>query len=70
MASEIAQQPRIAEAWRHFVDTGEVDSSALRPEIAASWRRSSEAMVDPKDALGRLLLVSGVLTICGMITVS
>ena len=55
MASEIAQQPRIAEAWRHFVDTGEVDSSALRPEIAASWRRSSEAMVDPKDAMGRLL---------------
>lgn len=53
MASEIAQQPRIAEAWRHFVNTGEVDSSILRPEIAASWRRSSEAMVDPKDALGR-----------------
>lgn len=52
MASEIAQQPRIAEAWRHFVDTGEVDSSVLRPEIAASWRRSREAMVDPKDALG------------------
>jgi len=54
MASEIAQQPRIAEAWRHFVNTGEVDSSLLRPEIAASWRRSSDAMVDPKDALGRL----------------
>ncbi|HON42078.1 MAG TPA: sigma-54-dependent Fis family transcriptional regulator [Bacillota bacterium] len=54
MASEIVQQPRIAEAWRHFVNTGEVDSSILRPEIAASWRRSSEAMVDPKDALGRL----------------
>ncbi|HBK61932.1 MAG TPA: sigma-54-dependent Fis family transcriptional regulator [Firmicutes bacterium] len=54
MTSELTHQPRIAEAWRNFVNTGDVDSSALRPEVAASWRRSKEALVDPKDALGRL----------------
>ncbi len=54
MTSELTRQPRIAEAWRNFVDTGDVDSSALRPVVAASWRRSKEALVDPRDALGRL----------------
>ncbi|MEA4883145.1 MAG: sigma-54-dependent Fis family transcriptional regulator [Clostridia bacterium] len=56
MASEITHQPHIAEAWQRFVKTGDVDEAALRPEVAASWRRSKEAMVDPRDALGRLSL--------------
>ncbi|MGH7822527.1 MAG: sigma-54-dependent Fis family transcriptional regulator [Candidatus Binatia bacterium] len=34
-------------AWRRFIDTGEVDATVIRPEVAESWRRSRAAGVDP-----------------------
>ncbi len=52
--SELSTMPgrynvRIESAWRRFVETGEVDSSVVRPIIAVSWRRSRQMGLDPYD---------------------
>ncbi|MCR4401623.1 MAG: sigma 54-interacting transcriptional regulator [Firmicutes bacterium] len=40
---------RLEEAWRAFVQTGEIDSSVVRPIIADSWRRCRALGLDPED---------------------
>ena len=47
---------QIYEAWENFMETGRIDQSVIRKEIADSWVRSRDSLVDPllrdKDALG------------------
>lgn len=40
---------KMESAWKNFIETGEVDSSVVRPIIAESWRRSREIGLDPYD---------------------
>jgi sigma-54 dependent transcriptional regulator, acetoin dehydrogenase operon transcriptional activator AcoR len=44
-------------AWHHFVETGEVDGSIIRKEIADSWRRCRKYGLDP---LSRRATFSGM----------
>ena len=41
------RQPELLAAWQKFIDTGEIAGDVVRPDIAASWRRSREYGVDP-----------------------
>lgn len=47
---------QIYEAWGNFMETGRIDQSVIRKEIADSWVRSRDSLVDPllrdKEALG------------------
>lgn len=40
---------RLEAAWRTFVQTGEIDSSVVRPIIADSWKRCRALGLDPED---------------------
>ncbi|MGH7823419.1 MAG: hypothetical protein ACREQ9_26965 [Candidatus Binatia bacterium] len=42
----MAAHTRMYRAWRRFIDEGEIEP-AVRPEVAASWRRSRRYGVDP-----------------------
>ncbi len=42
-------QPELLRAWKYFVKTGKINSSVVPMEIAASWKRSRQAGVDPFD---------------------
>ena len=41
------QQPALLNAWRDFIERGEIDSDIVRDFIADSWKRSREYGVDP-----------------------
>jgi transcriptional regulator of acetoin/glycerol metabolism len=47
MASEAEFETLLA-AWRAFMATGRLEGRAIRPELAASWRRCRAAGLDPK----------------------
>ena len=34
-------------AWERFISTGDIEPGTVSPDVAASWRRSQEAGVDP-----------------------
>lgn len=38
---------RLYRAWKRFVDSGEIDPTIIRLEVAESWRRSRSYGVDP-----------------------
>ncbi|HHY33219.1 MAG TPA: sigma 54-interacting transcriptional regulator [Firmicutes bacterium] len=40
---------RLEAAWRTFVQTGEIDSTVVRPVIAESWKRCRALGLDPQD---------------------
>ncbi|MGE5585081.1 MAG: sigma-54-dependent Fis family transcriptional regulator [Bacillota bacterium] len=40
---------RAEAAWRTFVQTGEIDTSVVRPMIAESWKRCRALGLDPND---------------------
>jgi|CZCA01.1.fsa_nt_gi transcriptional regulator of acetoin/glycerol metabolism len=46
----------VAKAWDELADTGAIRTEALRPAVAASWRRSQEAGVNPKGVMGKMVL--------------
>jgi len=48
-------------AWQKFIDTGTIDSTTVRPEVAESWRRCREAGVDPAAVRSRRILESDAL---------
>lgn len=41
------QTTPMLDAWRLFMQTGRIDSSVVRPEIGASWKRCRELGLDP-----------------------
>lgn len=51
----------IATAWLKFVETGSIDSTVVRTEIADSWLRSYNAGVDHSQGISNLLLSSKAL---------
>ena len=51
----------IATAWLKFIETGSIDSTVVRPEIADSWLRSYHAGVDHSQGISSLLLSSKAL---------
>ncbi len=55
MASEYIPHV-VAKAWEDLVNTGTVRVEALRPVVASSWTRSQQAGIDPKDAVGKIVL--------------
>ncbi len=40
---------RVEAAWRAFIETGEIDTSVVRPMIADSWKRCRALGLDPND---------------------
>ena len=40
-------QKELLHAWRKFIETGQIDHSAVPPHIATSWERSYKNNVDP-----------------------
>ena len=45
--SFLKKMNKIKEAWKRFIETGEIDSLVVRPIIANSWKRCKAADVDP-----------------------
>ena len=39
---------RVLRAWERFTQTGAVDTSVVRPEVAASWQRCATLQLDPR----------------------
>jgi PAS domain S-box-containing protein len=46
----IDERSPVLSAWREVIETGAIDTNALRPEIAASWKRCRKAGVAPLAA--------------------
>ena len=40
-------QDQVTMAWQRFVETGQVDTDVVRPEVAASWKRCADLKIDP-----------------------
>ena len=47
MSAEKYNSALVLEAWKRAVNTGVIDETVLRPEIARSWKRCLEAELDP-----------------------
>ena len=47
MSAEKYNSALVLEAWKRTVNTGVIDETVLRPEIARSWKRCLEAELDP-----------------------
>lgn len=43
----LATQNRVLQAWHQFVKTGWIEPDAVRPEVAASWKRCRDLGIDP-----------------------
>jgi len=43
-------------SWRRFIDSGNIDLGAVRPEILQSWQRCYNAGVNPYDGTSHLIL--------------
>ncbi len=46
----------VAETWHNLANTGVIKIEALRPVVAASWMRSQQAGVNPRDSMGKMVL--------------
>lgn len=54
MREEILQNK--AQAWKNFINSGEIGQDAISTSIAESWRKCANTGVNPADGKGRVVL--------------
>jgi sigma-54 dependent transcriptional regulator, acetoin dehydrogenase operon transcriptional activator AcoR len=47
MTQDLSHRQKIADSRKHFIATGEIDTSVVRKEVADSWKRSKTFGIDP-----------------------
>lgn len=45
-----------AQAWKNFINSGEIGQDAISAAIAESWRKCANTGVNPADGKGRIVL--------------